>query len=474
MTTSAGRTPARHSPKSLRADVTGSLRDAEPRVFWLDRADRPEPRPALTAPASADLIIVGGGFAGLWTAVLAKERDPGRDVLLVEGDRIGWAASGRNGGFCSASLTHGRENGARRFPGEINQVDELGRRNLDEIEESLRRHGIGCDFERTGSLSVAVEPYQVALLRDSGEPVLDQSGVRSEVNSPTYLAGVWNRHDTALLHPARLAWGLAATAERLGVRIAEETSIRRICKSASGVSLTTGGGVNLAARRVALGTNAFPSLLRRTRLYTVPVYDYVLVTEPLSASQLASVGWRNRQGVDDIANQFHYYRLTPDNRILWGGYDAVYHYGRHVRPRYEQRPQTFAKLAGHFFVTFPQLEGIRFTHRWAGAIDTCTRFFAFHGTALDGRVAYVQGFTGLGVAATRFGAQVMLDQLDGQQTARTSLGLVRRRPLPFPPEPFAYVGIQLTRAALAAADRSEGHRNLWLRVLDRLGLGFDS
>ena len=474
MTTSAGRTPARHSPKSLRADVTGSLRDAEPRVFWLDRADRPEPRPALTAPASADLIIVGGGFAGLWTAVLAKERDPGRDVLLVEGDRIGWAASGRNGGFCSASLTHGRENGARRFPGEINQVDELGRRNLDEIEESLRRHGIGCDFERTGSLSVAVEPYQVALLRDSGEPVLDQSGVRSEVNSPTYLAGVWNRHDTALLHPARLAWGLAATAERLGVRIAEETSIRRIRKSASGVSLTTGGGVNLTARRVALGTNAFPSLLRRTRLYTVPVYDYVLVTEPLSASQLASVGWRNRQGVDDIANQFHYYRLTPDNRILWGGYDAVYHYGRHVRPRYEQRPPTFAKLAGHFFVTFPQLEGIRFTHRWAGAIDTCTRFFAFHGTALDGRVAYVQGFTGLGVAATRFGAQVMLDQLDGQQTARTSLGLVRRRPLPFPPEPFAYVGIQLTRAALAAADRSEGHRNLWLRVLDRLGLGFDS
>ena len=294
------------------------------------------------------------------------------------------------------------------------------------------------------------------------------------MNSPTYLAGVWDRRATALLHPARLAWGLAATAERLGVRIAEGTAIRRIGKSASGVSLITGGGVTLTARRVALGTNAFPSLLRRTRLYTVPVYDYVLVTEPLSAGQLASVGWRNRQGVDDIANQFHYYRLTPDNRILWGGYDAVYHYGRQVRPGYEQRPQTFGKLAGHFLATFPQLEGIRFTHRWAGAIDTCTRFFAFHGTALCGRVAYVQGFTGLGVSATRFGAQVMLDQLDGQQTARTSLGLVRRRPLPFPPEPFAYTGIQLTRAALAAADRRQGHRNLWLRALDRLGMGFDS
>jgi glycine/D-amino acid oxidase-like deaminating enzyme len=458
----------------MSAAVTNSLRDAEPTAFWLDRADRPQPRPALTAPASADLIIVGGGFTGLWTAVLAKERDPSRDVLLVESERIAWAASGRNGGFCSASLTHGRENGARRFPEEIDQIDELGRRNLDEIEESLGRHGIDCDFERTGTLSVAVEPYQVAILHASGEPVLNQSEVRPQVNSPTYLAGVWNRRDGALLDPARLAWGLAATAERLGVRIAEGTPVRQVRRSASGVSFTTSHGVTLRARRAALGTNAFPSLIRRTRLYTVPVYDYVLVTEPLSAGQLASVGWQHRQGVEDVANQFHYYRLTPDNRILWGGYDAIYHYGRHIRVRYEQRPQTYQKLAQHFFATFPQLEGIRFTHTWAGAIDTSTRFFAFHGTALDGRVAYSQGFTGLGVAATRFAAQVMLDQLDGQPSVRTSLGLVRRRPLPFPPEPLAYAGIQLTRAALAAADRREGRRNVWLRALDRLGLGFDS
>jgi glycine/D-amino acid oxidase-like deaminating enzyme len=459
---------------ALSAEVSNSLRDVEQKVFWLDRADRPAPRPALTAPGTADLVVVGGGFAGLWTAVLAKERDPARDVLLVESDRIAWAASGRNGGFCSASLTHGRENGARRFPGEIDRVEELGRRNLDEIEQSVERYGIDCGFERAGSLSVAIEPYQVALLRGWGEPVLDQAEVRAQVNSPTYLAGVWDRHGTALLDPARLAWGLAASAERLGVRIAEGTTVRQIRRSASGVSLTTSRGVPISARRAALATNAFPSLIRRTRLYTVPVYDYVLVTEPLSASQLASVGWANRQGIDDIANQFHYYRLTPDNRILWGGYDAVYHYGRRMRLEYEQRPQTFRRLAGHFFETFPQLEGIRFTHQWAGAIDTCTRFFAFYGTALGGSAAYAQGFTGLGVAATRFAAQVMLDQLDGQATERTALELVRRRPLPFPPEPFAYAGIQLTRAALAAADRRQGRRNRWLRALDRLGLGFDS
>lgn len=137
------------------------------------------------------------------------------------------------------------------------------------------------------------------------------------MNSPTYLAGVWHKQDNAMLQPARLAWGLADAAERLGVRIAEGTFIRNLSGGKSGVSLTTGDGVTLSAKHVALGTNVFASPLRRTRLYTVPVYDCVLVTEPLTGSQLASVGWHNRQGVDDIANQFHY-RLTPDNRILWG------------------------------------------------------------------------------------------------------------------------------------------------------------
>jgi glycine/D-amino acid oxidase-like deaminating enzyme len=228
------------------------------------------------------------------------------------------------------------------------------------------------------------------------------------------------------------------------------------------------------ARHVALGTNAFPSPVRRLRLYTVPVYDYALMTEPLTPDQLASVGWSGRQGLDDVTNQFHYYRLTSDHRILWGGYDAIYHFGRQVRPSYDQRPATFELLARQFFETFPQLEGLRFSHRWGGAIDTCTRFCAFFGTAYGGRAAYALGYTGLGVGATRFGAEVMLDLLGGADTERTRLGLVRSKPLPFPPEPFAWTGIEATRRSLAQADRNQGRRNLWLRGLDRLGLGFDS
>jgi glycine/D-amino acid oxidase-like deaminating enzyme len=454
--------------------VAGALAAAEPRVFWLDNARRPALRPPLRSGTSADLAIVGGGYSGLWTAVLAKEREPDRTVLLVEGDRLASAATGRNGGFCSASLTHGEANGRLRFPEEAGTLERLGRENLDDIETWVTANRVHCAFRRTGMISVATEPHHVEWLREGPGEFLDQQAMRAEVNSPTYLAGSWEHGTTAMIDPAALAWSLAGVAEAAGVRIVENTRVSRIDRDGTGVRLTTERGVTVRARRVALGTNAFPSLVRRVRLFTVPVYDYVLVTEPLSAMHLDAIRWRNGAGVSDLTNQFHYYRMTTDNRILWGGYDAVYHFGHKVKPAYDQRPATFEKLAQHFFRAFPQLEGLRFTHRWGGAIDTCTRFFAFYGTALGGRVAYALGYTGLGVGASRFGANVMLDLLAGQATQRTELQMVRRKPLPFPPEPLAFAGIQATRWSLAQADRNAGRRNLWLRGLDRLGLGFDS
>ncbi|MDH5314696.1 MAG: FAD-dependent oxidoreductase, partial [Actinomycetota bacterium] len=145
-----------------------------------------------------------------------------------------------------------------------------------------------------------------------------------------------------------------------------------------------------------------------------------------------------------------------------------------VAPEREQREATFEVLAGHFFETFPQLEGMRFSHRWGGVIDTCSRFSVMFGTALDGRVAYAVGYTGMGVAATRFGARVALDLVDGSQTERTRLRLVRSKPVPFPPEPLRYTGIHLTTRALSIADRKAGRRGPWLRMLDAVGLGFDS
>ena len=237
---------------------------AEPRPFWLDQPGAPPARAALRGATAADLVVIGGGFTGLWTALVAKESFPERSGVLVEGHRVGWAASGRNGGFCDASLTHGAVNGRERFGAEVGVLREAAQRD--------------------------------------GATFLDASAMRAEVDSPSYLAGLWG---TAMIQPARLAWGLA--------------------------------------------TSAFPALLHRLRPYIVPVY---------------------------------------------------------------------------------------------------------------------------GIRAAR--ARVMLDLLSGEPTELTGLRLVRSKPVPFPPEPLAYLGIQATRWSLARADRHDGRRNLWLRALDAAGLGFDS
>ncbi|PJN27864.1 FAD-binding oxidoreductase [Kitasatospora sp. CB02891] len=464
------------------ADPVHALRDAQPVPFWLDSPDRPEAEPALVGQTRCDLLVVGGGYSGLWTALIAKERDPSLDVLLIEAREAGWAASGRNGGFCEASLTHGLANGHQRWPGELAALERLGQANLDAMQETVRRHGIDCDWRRSGSLSIATEPHQVDELREFAKlaarygshlDVLDQDAVRAEVDSPTFLGGLWDRDGVAMLDPARLAWGLKRACLDLGVRIHEHTPATALAETPGGLAVRTPYG-RIAARRTALATNAFPSLLRRHRPYTVPVYDYALMTEPLTDAQLASVGWQNRQGWADSANHFHYVRLSADNRILFGGYDVVHQYRGRVSAERDQRPETFATLARHFFRTFPQLAGLRFTHAWGGAIDTCTRFSAFFDLSHRGKVAYAAGFTGLGVGATRFGAEVMLDLLAGERTERTELEMVRRKPLPFPPEPVRSVGIGITQWALTRADANAGHRNLWLRTLDRFGLGFDS
>jgi len=320
-------------------------------------------------------------------------------------------------------------------------------------------------------------PHQVDWLQqaaaDGEGRLLDLREVRDEVHSPTYLAGLFNADTTAIVHPAKLAFELARACEEAGVHIFEHTEAKRLDSGAAAVRVDT-GAATITCRRAVLATNVFASLLRRNRFHTVPVYDYVLATEPLTDVQLDRIGWRGRQGIGDCANQFHYYRLTMDNRIVWGGYDAVYHFGRRVNAAYEDRPATYRRLAAHFFITFPQLDDARFSHRWAGAIDTNTRFCAHWGLARDGRVAYVNGFTGLGVGAARFAADVCLDLLEIKPTPRTELEMVRRRPLPFPPEPLASIGIQATRWSLDRADHSAGRRNLLLRTLDALGLGFDS
>jgi len=260
-----------------------------------------------------------------------------------------------------------------------------GAANLDSIEATIADRGINCDFERTGELDVALEPWQLEDLRDLHETLrglgeeselLDEAQTRALVSSPTYLGG--------------------------------------------------------------------------------------------------SLGWEGRCGVGDSGNQFHYYRLTSDDRLVFGGYDALYYYGSDLSAKRQRRPETEQLLYRHLLETFPGLRGVRITHTWGGAIDTSTRFSASWQRGHGGRVVSVLGYTGLGVGASRFGAQVCLDLLAGRDNERTGLEMVRTKPVPFPPEPARSLGINLTRSAMAKADRSQGRRNAWLRTLDRFGLGFDS
>ena len=449
--------------------------------FWLDDSRRPAAQPALSSDTSCGLLVIGGGFSGLWTALLAKRAQPSRDVMLVDAGRIADAASGRNGGFVSHSLTHGIRNGVDRWPADIDELVRLGHENLEALGQDIDLLGIDCDYRIAGEYVVAVQDHQVEDLRDTaalanahGDTVVELTGeqMQAAVNSESFLFGIGDP-DVGLVNPARLAWGLLDACLASGVRVHEHTPVLDLVDVGKRVMAAT-EMASITARHVAIATNAFPPLLRKMSKYIVPVYDYVLVTEPLSSEQWTAIGWDGRQGLSDAGNQFHYYRPTADGRILWGGYDAVYHRNSGVDPAFEVDHAAFARLSEHFHQTFPQLEGIHFSHGWGGVIDTCSRFAPFWGSAHDGKTAFVAGYTGLGVGSSRFGARVMLDLLSGHSSELTELSMVKSKPLPFPPEPFRSMGINWTTKSLHSADLHEGRRNLWLRTLDKVGLGFDS
>ena len=330
---------------------------------------------------------------------------------MLEATRCGTGASGRNGGFLQSSLTHGIANGLARFPDEMDHLERLGLENFDALGRDLERLGIDAEYEPTGDLLLALEPHELDELEADAElarrfghrvDVLDGEQTQAQVSSPLFLGSLWAHTGSALVHPGKLGDGLRVAAAQSGVVIHEYSPVRELARTRAGVSVSTEAGV-VRARRVLLATSAYPPLVRAIRRYIAPVYDYALMTEPLDRGQRQAIGWSGRQGLGDMGNLFHYYRQTADWRILWGGYDAVYRHGGPVGPTLDDHDPTFAMLSQHFFTTFPQLEGIRFTHRWGGAIDTCSRFSVFFGKALDGRVAYALGYTGLGVGASRFG-----------------------------------------------------------------------
>lgn len=465
----------------VRKETLKSLSNVIQSPYWLDDPNRPAPGPALTKETSTDLLIIGAGYSGLWTALLAKEENPNRDIILLEAGEVAIGASGRNGGFMDASITHGFSNGLSRWPRELPTLLKMGFENLNEIEETLECYNIECDYMRTGEIGVATEPHHIDEMNEELElakpyglnfQFYNRDELQSIVKSPIFIAGL-KHSDASMVNPAQLAWGLSKAGLDLGVQLYENSPVTKLYEDGDYVIAHTPNG-RVRANRVVLATNAYPPLLKQLSYYIVPVYDYALMTEPLTPEQRGSIGWHGCEGLSDTSRQFHYFRATVDGRILWGGYDAVYYWNNGFGAHLETSQEMFGRLAEHFFQAFPQLAGLRFSHAWGGAIDTCSRFAPFWGTFHHGKTAYALGYTGLGVGATRFGAKIMLELLDNKKTERTELEFVRTKPLPFPPEPFRSIGINLTRWSMEQVDRNGGRENIWLKTMDWLGLGFDS
>ena len=483
--------------------------------FWLDRPTDP-PEPPFAGQGKADIVIVGGGFSGLWTAIQLKDSAPTADVVLLEQAVVGYGASGRNGGIIEASLTHGLANGLRHFPDEIDILQAEGSRNYHELVAFIRREGIDCDLEETGSLTLATAPWQAdgldewaAVSADHGEPaeVLSSSQARAEIASPIVVGGLRRPpgHD-AIVDPGKLVRGLKRAALARGVRVHEGTRVTLLEHTDSGVrvrvadateSMAAGSGASgrglsgarsampwgpavaresgaIHAKRVVIATSAYSGWFRRLSTWFVPVYDYVLVSEPLTSEQMAAVGWSGRQGGGDASNRFHYFRLTADDRILWGGYDAIYQGFSRVAPKFDARPATFDLLDRQFRDFLPQLDGLRWTHRWGGAIDVTSNFTVTFGKTMGGRILYVLGYTGLGVAASRWAAGVVRDMLVEPDADVLKMRFVRDKPWPIPPEPLRSVSVALLQREYARADANEGRKSLFLRTIESLGIGFDS
>jgi glycine/D-amino acid oxidase-like deaminating enzyme len=456
-----------------------------PVSYWL-REPGPPADPPLEAGEhrNVDVAIVGAGFTGLWTAIALTDTDPSLRIAVLEAETVGFGASGRNGGFCEASLTHGLANGIKHFPDELPRLEHEGIENLRALIAFTRDQRIDCDLEETGTLSLADQPHQVEEFRawvdeaaEHGERVefLDGDAARAEVHSPLWQAGLYRPPGRdVLLDPAKLCRGLARVARERGVSVHERTPVTRLERRAGGVSITAASGATVRADQVVVATSAYSGWLSRLSPLFVPVYDYVLVSEPLTPDQRARIGWERRQGLSDANNQFHYFRLTADDRILWGGYDAIHHFGSRVAPELDDRPQTFERLEAQFFRAFPQLDGLAFPFRWGGAIDTTSRFTVTFGQTMGGRVTYALGYTGLGVGASRWAAGVVRDFILRPDEDRLRLRIVTSPPVPFPPEPLRSLAVDTVRRELDRADRNEGRRGVLLKTLDALGIGFDS
>ena len=406
----------------------------------------------------ADVAIVGGGFTGIATAYWLLEADPSLKVVVLESEVVGYGASGRNGSFAMTVVGLGLDVLAklkgREFAVAAHHYME---RAVDTVGELVEKEKLDCDYTLPGFLRMATTPAYVKRIREEVELAqelgldgiewLDRDAARERVRSDLYL-GAWWEPRMALVNPLKLVREMKVRAERRGATVFEHSPVTSIERGARFELRTPNGSVS--AERMLLATNAYSHLLEPTRRKQVPAWTYVVATEPLTDEQFAAIGWDGREGVEDARNLIHYYRVTPDRRILMGGGPVGLSYGTDMER--DGNVRAWRHLEEHVAELFPALKGVKVEHRWGGPFSVTLDLTPAVGHLGDERAVYSVGCIGHGVSMTHLNGRVIADLLLGRQTELTETPFVNRRVLPWPPEPMRFGVSAALRSYLQVED----------------------
>ena len=443
------------------------------RSFWLDTLGDPyEPRPALPGDITADVAIVGAGYTGLWTAYYLTEADPWLRVVILEAEIAGFGASGRNGGWCSASLPtsldalaarDGRDAALALHRALVDSVDEVGR--------VADKEDIDCHYAKGGTLTLATAPPHVDRVRaelDSARAFgLGDDEVRwlgpSEARDVLAVEGLrgalWSRH-CAALHPARLVRGLAEVVdEERGVRIYEGTPALEIGPK----TVRTDRGT-VRADVVVRATEGFTAGLAGQHRRLAPLYSLMIATEPLPLSFWESVGWRERQTVTDGRRLIVYAQRTADDRIAMGGRGAPYHFGSAVRPQFDRDERVFTSIRRALAGWFPGLADVAVTHQWGGPLGVPRDWYASVGFERETGLAWGGGYVGDGVAASNLAGRTLADLITGTDSRFVRLPWVNHHSRSWEPEPLRWLGINGGLRLTASSDAAEARTGRPSRV----------
>lgn len=427
--------------------------------FWQQSKEPRTVHPPVAGDLSVNVAIIGGGYTGLATAYHLKTAEPSLDVAVLDAETAGFGASGRNAGFvmtlfgASSGLMkslHGKDKllAAHRYMESA----------IDALEAMVKEHKIDCDFERSGFLKVATSPTYEKRIKDEielfqsigaeGFEWLDAAQVADRVRSPTFLGACSEPH-CGLLNPVKWADALRRLAVARGAKLYEGTRVETVAREGGKFRLATPGGT-VTAEKIVFATNGYTHLIPGLASKQLPAFAYIIVTEPLSEAELASIGWAGREGIEDGRNFMHFYRLTPDNRLLVGGGPGLVPYGGSMD--HDANPKAWEHLERFITATFPGLAGIRVTHRWGGAFSVTADSTPQIGTLHGGGAVYSIGCTGHGVAMTHMNGRILRDLVLDRKTELAELWFVNRRSFPIPPEPIRSLAVKAVIAGMQFDD----------------------